>query len=124
MPQGKRVMVIEDDKFLSSLIKARLEKDGYTVIQAFDGGEAIEFLRKEKPDLITLDLVMPRVTGFEVLQAISITPGLERVPVVILSNLAQESDVEKARQLGAQEYFVKVKISIDDLIGKIEALAH
>jgi DNA-binding response OmpR family regulator len=117
-------MVIEDDKFLSSLIKARLEKDGYTVIQAFDGGEAIEFLRKEKPDLITLDLVMPRVTGFEVLQAISITPGLERVPVVILSNLAQESDVEKARQLGAQEYFVKVKISIDDLIGKIEALAH
>ncbi len=124
MPQGKKVMVIEDDKFLSSLIKARLEKDGYTIIQAFDGDEAIQSLRKERPDLITLDLVMPRVTGFEVLQAIAITPGLEKIPIVILSNLAQDSDVEKARQLGAQEYFVKVKISIDDLIGKIESLAH
>ncbi len=124
MPQGKKVMVIEDDKFLSSLIKARLERDGYTVIQAFNGDEAIQSLRKERPDLITLDLVMPRVTGFEVLQTIAITPGLEKVPVVILSNLAQESDVEKARQLGAQEYFVKVKISIDDLIGKIESLAQ
>ena len=124
MPDGKTIMVIEDDRFLSSLIRARLEKDGFTVIQAFDGQEAVESFRQEsgRPNLIILDLIMPKVTGFEVLQAISITPGLEKVPVVILSNLAQDSDIEKARQLGAQEYFVKVKISIDDLIGKIKTL--
>lgn len=122
MPDIKTVMVIEDDRFLSSLIKARLVKENLSVIQAFDGEEAVQALREARPDIIILDLIMPKVTGFEVLQTISITPGLEKVPVVILSNLAQDSDIEKARQLGAKEYFVKVKISIDDLIGKIRAL--
>lgn len=120
--EAKKIMVIEDDRFLSSLIKARLEKDGFCVIQSFDGEEATQMLKQDKPNLIILDLIMPKVTGFEVLQTISITPGFESVPVVILSNLAQDSDIEKARQLGAKEYFVKVKISIDDLIGKIKAL--
>ena len=67
---------------------------------------------------------MPKINGFEVLKAISLMPGLERTPVVIVSNLAQDSDIEKARQLGAKAYFVKVKISIDDLIGKIENLVQ
>lgn len=118
----KKIMVVEDDRFLSSLVKARLEKDGFTVVQAFDGEEAIQMIKTERPNLVILDLIMPKVTGFEVLQTISITPGFEHTPVVILSNLAQDSDIEKARQLGAREYFVKVKISIDDLIGKIKEL--
>jgi DNA-binding response OmpR family regulator len=122
MADQKKIMVIEDDRFLSSLIKARLEKDGFQVLQEFDGEEATGALRTERPDLVILDLIMPKVTGFEVLQAIAITPGLEKVPVVILSNLAQDTDIEKARQLGAREYFVKVKISIDDLIEKIKTL--
>ena len=119
---SKMIMIIEDDRFLSSLMKARLEKDGFAVIQAFDGEEAIQTIKTERPNLVILDLIMPKVTGFEVLQTISITPGFEHTPVVILSNLAQDSDIEKAKQLGAREYFVKVKISIDDLIGKIKQL--
>jgi len=115
-------MVIEDDRFLSSLIKARVEKDGIVATQAFDGEDAIKRLPDERPDLVILDLVMPKANGFDVLKAISMMPGLERTPVVIVSNLAQDSDIEKARQLGAKEYFVKVKISIDDLIAKIETL--
>jgi DNA-binding response OmpR family regulator len=115
-------MVIEDDKFLSSLIKTRLDKEGFTVLQAFDGEQATTMLREEQPDLIVLDLIMPKVNGFEVLQMISITPQLSKTPVIILSNLAQDSDVEKARALGAKEYFVKVKISIDDLLLKIKDL--
>jgi DNA-binding response OmpR family regulator len=122
MAETKTVMVIEDDKFLSSLIKTRLERDGFTVIQAFDGELAIATLRETQPDLIVLDLIMPKVNGFEVLQMISITPQLSKTPVIILSNLAQDSDVEKARALGAKEYFVKVKISIDDLLVKIKDL--
>ena len=118
----KKIMIIEDDHFLSSLMKARLEKEGFAVLQAFDGEVAIKMLEEERPILIILDLIMPKVTGFEVLQTISITPGLQKIPVVILSNLAQESDIQKARELGAREYFVKVKISIDDLIGKIKTL--
>jgi DNA-binding response OmpR family regulator len=122
MPDGKSIMIIEDDRFLSSLMKARLEKDGFTVIQAFDGQEAIQLFRESVPNLIILDLIMPKVTGFEVLQTISLMPQLTKVPVVILSNLAQDSDIEKARQLGAKEYFVKVKVSIDDLVGRIKTL--
>ena len=119
---GKKIMIIEDDRFLSSLMKARLEKDGFAVIQAFDGAEAIQIFKQDTPNLIILDLIMPKVTGFEVLQTISITPQLAKVPVVILSNLAQDTDIERARELGAKEYFVKVKISIDDLLTKIKNL--
>lgn len=125
MPEtSKKVMLVEDDKFLSSLIRARLEKDGFQVAQAFDGDDAIQRLPEERPDLVILDLIMPKTNGFDVLKAISLMPGLERTPVVVVSNLAQDSDVLKAQQLGAKAYFVKVKISIDDLIGKIETLVQ
>ena len=84
--------------------------------------EEIAQLKRERPDLVVLDLIMPKVTGFEVLQMISSTPGLDKVPVVILSNLAQDSDIEKARELGAKGYFVKVKVSIDEVTDKIKSL--
>ena len=122
--EAKKVMLIEDDRFLSSLIKVRLEKDGFAVVQSFDGEDAIKRLPDERPNLVILDLIMPKTNGFEVLKAISMMPGLERTPVVIVSNLAQDSDIQKAQQLGAKAYFVKVKISIDDLIGKIENLVQ
>src|SRR5258708_6608412 len=116
---GKKVLLVEDDRFLSALIKARLEKDSFAVAQAFDGDQAIELMNADRPDLI-----MPKTNGFEVLKVISTTPGLNQVPVIIVSNLAQDSDIEKARQLGAKEYFVKVKISIDDLVEKIKSLVQ
>jgi DNA-binding response OmpR family regulator len=123
MPEEtKKIMIVEDDRFLSFLMKARLEKDGFTVLQVFDGEAAIQLLKTEKPSLVILDLIMPKVTGFEVLKTISMTPELAKIPVVIVSNLAQDSDIEKARELGAKEYFVKVKVSIDDLVEKIKAL--
>jgi DNA-binding response OmpR family regulator len=122
MPLGKKVMIIEDDRFLSSLIKARLEKEGFEVEQAFDGEEAIQALKQIKPGLVVLDLIMPRVTGFEVLEAISLDPELHKIPIVILSNLAQDSDVAKAKSLGATEYFVKVRVSIDDVVNKVKSI--
>ncbi len=124
MAAQKTIMVIEDDRFLSSLIKARLEKDGFVALQAFDGDEALKLLKQEKPDLIVLDLIMPKVSGFEVLEAVSLDPQLNKIPVVILSNLAQDSDIEKAKSLGAKEYFVKVRVSIDDLINKVRSIVQ
>ncbi len=115
-------MVIEDDRFLSTVIKARLEKMGAEVTQAFDGEEALANLLRQKPNLIILDLIMPKKTGFDVLEKISNTPELKTIPVVILSHLAQESDIEKAKQLGATAYFVKVKVSIDEVVEKVASL--
>jgi CheY-like chemotaxis protein len=119
----KKIMIVEDDKFLSFLMKARLEKEGFAVTQVFDGEEAINALKQEKPNLVILDIIMPKMNGFDVLKTISLTPEIASIPVVIVSNLAQDSDIEKARSFGAKEYFIKVKVSIDDLIQKIKALA-
>lgn len=122
MAEPPKVLVIEDDRFLSSLIKARLEKEGFSVAQALDGEEALTLLRQMRPSLIVLDLIMPKVSGFEVLESISLDPLLSRIPVFVVTNLAQESDVEKAKRLGATQYFVKVNISIDDLVNKIKSV--
>jgi DNA-binding response OmpR family regulator len=120
MADPKTILIIEDDHFLSSLLKARLEKEGFAVQHASDGEEGIQLLRKSNADLIVLDLILPKLSGFEVLETIAADPQFNHIPVIILSNLAQESDIQKTKGLGAVDYFVKVKISIEDLIGKIK----
>jgi CheY-like chemotaxis protein len=116
------VLIVEDDRFLSSILKGKLEKDGLTVLQAFDGSEALTVLKDQKPNLILLDLIMPKMSGFELLQTISADPELNRIPVVIASNLGQESDIEKAKTLGAVDYYVKVRTSIDELAEMVKKM--
>ncbi len=110
-----KILIIEDDRFLSSILKGRLEKEGLTVLQSFDGEEGLTALKQEKPDLVLLDLIMPKKSGFEVLEAVSLDPELNRIPIMIASNLGQDSDIQKAKNLGAVEYYVKVRTSIDEL---------
>src|SRR3989344_1781615 len=117
-----KILIIEDDRFLSSLMKARLEKEGFSVNQAFNGEEAMGLLKKDQPDMIVLDLIMPRVSGFEFLENISVDPQISKIPVMILSNLGQESDIQKVKRLGAVQYFVKVKTSIDELVSHVKEL--
>lgn len=117
-----KVLIIEDDQFLSSVLKNRLEKEGFTVVQAFDGEEGLAKLKEAQPDLILLDLILPKMSGFEVLEQISLDPQFGRVPVVVASNLGQESDIEKARSLGAVDYYVKVRVTIDQLAEMVKQL--
>jgi DNA-binding response OmpR family regulator len=119
-----KILLVEDDQFLSSLLRNRLEKEKFEVRLAHDGNEALAALRESKPDLILLDIILPGKSGFEVLEEMRADPQLKdrtSVPVIIISNLGQESDVERGRELGAVDYFVKAKISIDDLVGKVSA---
>ena len=120
--QGIKILIIEDDRFLSSILKGRLEKEGFVVNQAFDGDEGLEALKQDRPDLVLLDLIMPKVSGFEVLEAMSTDPQLSGIPVMIASNLGQDSDIQKAKSLGAIEYYVKVRTSIDELAQMIKNL--
>lgn len=121
-PEIKRtVLEVEDDIFLSQLLKNRLTKEGITVLTARDGDEAIKILKTEKPDLILLDLILPKKSGFEVLEEIRADPLLQNAPTIIVSNLGQDSDMARGKSLGAIEYFVKAQTSIDDLIGKIKS---
>ena len=122
MPEKTKILLVEDENFISSLLKTRLEREGFEVTQAFDGEEALTKMRESKPDFVILDLILPKLSGFEVMEAISVDPELSRVPVVILSNLAQESDIQKIKSLGAREYFVKVRVSTDEIIERIKSL--
>ena len=116
-----KILLTEDDEFLSSLIKNRLEKEGFEVRIAKDGDEVLAILKTYQPDLILLDIILPHKLGFEVLEELQNNPTLKKAPVMVLSNLGQESDIARAKQLGAVDYFVKAKILIDDLIKKIKA---
>ncbi len=122
MIKTANVFIVEDDKFLSPLLRSRLEKEGLTVLQAFDGEEALRALETTRPQVIIMDLIMPRVSGLELLEMLSSDPQYNQIPVIIMSNLSQESDVEKAKRLGAVGYFVKVNASLDEVIKLVKQL--
>jgi len=119
---GKTILIVEDESLLGNLLKQRLEHEGFTVIWSKDGEEAVNVLRSKKPDLILLDLILPKISGFELLETMQADPQLERAPVIITSNLGQDSDVARGQSLGAIEYFVKAKVSIEELVDHIKAV--
>ena len=116
-----KILLIEDDPFLSSLLGNRLRKEGLEVMLAKNGNEAVKLAKSSQPNLIIVDIILPNKSGFEVLQDIKADPRVAKVPVIILSNLGQESDIAKAQELGVKEYIIKAKISIDDLVEKIKS---
>ncbi len=115
----KKILLVEDDQFLSSLLKNRLSKESVEVTHAKDGEEALSILKNLKPDLILLDLILPKKSGFEVMEGIKQDPQLADAPIIIISNLGQPEDIQRGQELGAVEYFIKAKTSIDDLVGNI-----
>lgn len=117
----KKILAIEDDKFLIKVYQLKFEKEGFLVRIASDGKEALDFLEKDDmPDIILLDLMLPIVNGFEVLSAIKKKEKWKNIPVIILSNLGQVSDVEKAKSLGAIEYIIKSNSKINDIVDKVK----
>jgi DNA-binding response OmpR family regulator len=118
-PQKPTVFIVEDDSFLLNLLRVRFSKESMDVVTASDGVEALEKARTIRPAIILLDLILPRKNGFEVLQEIGQDPQLHKIPVIIISNLGQDSDIEKGKALGAVEYYVKARLSIDELVSKV-----
>ncbi|TSA45379.1 response regulator [bacterium] len=117
---NKKILLVEDEPMLSNLLRQRLEKENFQVIVAQDGAEAVRILKQEKPDLILLDIILPKMSGFEVMETMKNDPTLQAAPVVVVSNLGQDSDVERGQSLGAIGYFVKAQMSIEDLVTKIK----
>jgi CheY-like chemotaxis protein len=123
MPQTKRILLAEDDRFLRKAAEATLRASGYTVVTAADGEEALARARSEQPDLVLLDLIMPKLQGFEVLRALKADPATAAIPVIVLSNLGQERDRLGAIELGALAYFIKANLSLEVLTARVaEAL--
>jgi len=110
-----RILLIEDDKILRRACEASLKKRGFTVLTAVDGEEGLQQARIGAPNLILLDMLMPKLSGIETLEALKKDEQTRDIPVVILSNSSLDSDVQKATALGAAGYLVKASLSLQEL---------
>lgn len=120
---SKRVLIIEDDNFLQGLEAKKLSKEGYEVLAASNSEETFKVLdSKEKIDMILLDLLLPEVDGFSILQRIRENKELVTLPVIVFSNLSEEKDIDKAKKLGISEFMVKSNFTLDELTEKVRSL--
>lgn len=124
MPKNKKVLVVEDDHFLAKIYKIKLAKEKIDAIVCSDGNEALNLIKSEKPALILLDMVLPGMNGFEILEEIKKDKIIKQIPVIILSNLGQDADIARGKELGVIDYFVKSDISIHDVVKKIKENIH
>jgi len=117
---AKKILIVEDDKFLRELISQKLVREGYDIAEAIDGEKGIKAAREEKPDLILLDLILPGIDGFEVLTKIKEDPKVAQIPVIILSNLGQKDDIERGLKMGAIDYLIKAHFTPGEIIEKVK----
>ena len=118
--KNKKVLIIEDEATLQKALQEILTAENYNVLSALDGSRGLEMAREENPDLILLDIILPKMDGFEVLKELKSEEKTESIPVIILTNLSDISDIQKALDLGATTYLVKADFSLEDVIKKVK----
>lgn len=118
---NKKILIIEDEKVQMDMYRTRFEKAGFKVITARNGKPGLELAKRQRPDLILLDIVMPLVNGFRVLEKLKKDTQVKDIPIVILSNLSQKEEIEKGLKLGAEEYIVKTSLTPSQIVEKIKA---
>jgi len=120
MNKNKKILVIEDEATLQKALNEVLSKEGYEVLSSLDGLKGLELAQEERPDLILLDIILPKMDGFEVLKKIKENDDISQIPIIILTNLSDVSDIQKALDLGATTYLIKADFHIEDVLKKIE----
>ncbi|MBI4407182.1 MAG: response regulator [Candidatus Kerfeldbacteria bacterium] len=124
MADQTKVLIVEDDKFLSELISTKLDKEGFHISLAGDGETGLKKAEEFKPEIILLDIMLPGMDGFEVLEKLKAhaDASIKKIPVIILSNFGQESKVERGLQLGAVDYLVKANFTTGEIVAKIKEI--
>jgi len=117
---AKTILFIEDESVLQKTFGDILEKEGYDMISALDGEIGLKLAKSKKPDLILLDLVLPKVHGFEVLKELKSDSGTKDIPIIVLTNLEAIEDVNKAIELGAKTYLVKTQYNLEEVVEKVK----
>ena len=117
--EGKRVLMVEDDKFLSDLLGMKLTQEKCEILRATTGQEALKHAKESAPDVILLDIVLPGMDGFAILTELKRDDKTKNIPVLVLSNLGQEEDIAKAKELGATGFFVKAMLTPEQIITEI-----
>ncbi len=121
MADAKKILIAEDDEFLTSLLKNRLEREQFKVVGTKNGDEVISLIKESRPDLVLLDIILPGRLGFEILEEVHDDAKLSKIPFMVMSNLGQEEDIKRAKELGVIEYFVKARVMIDEMIAKVSS---
>lgn len=122
LPNKGLILVVEDDSFLRKLLVQKLTHDGFRILEAEGGKEALEYLKSEVPTVILLDLIMQGIDGFQVLQEIRSNQRTKNVPVVVLSNLGEQENIDRAKSLGADDYLIKAHFVLEEIVEKISSL--
>jgi DNA-binding response OmpR family regulator len=117
-----RVLFIEDDLTLSSLFTVRMQAEGFEVYQAHDGDTALQVAKEFHPDLVLCDLMMPNLSGYDVIDIMRNTVETANAKIVVISALSQPEDIDKAMKLGADDYIVKSQVVIDDIMDRLRKL--
>lgn len=117
---NKKILLVEDDNGLASVYQTRLEAEGFTCRRVANGEEALAATTEYKPDLVLLDAMMPKVSGFDVLDILRNTPETANVHIIMLTALSQESDKKRAQELGVDDYLVKSQVVIADVVERIK----
>jgi DNA-binding response OmpR family regulator len=120
MDSKKRILLVEDDTALADVYQARLELEGFDVKQVNNGEEALSVAVEFKPDLILLDAMMPKISGFDVLDILRNTPDTTNIRVIMLTALSQPKDKERAESLGVDDYLVKSQVVIGDVVDRVK----
>ncbi len=120
MPEAaKKILIVEDDQFLLEMYSAKLKGAGFQIEIAKDGEEALDKAFEFKPDLILLDIVLPKMDGFEVLKRLKENPVLRKIRVIALTNLGQQGEVQKGTSLGADDYFIKAHFTPSEVAYRV-----
>ncbi|MFA7244912.1 MAG: response regulator [Candidatus Magasanikbacteria bacterium] len=116
------VLLVEDDNFLGNIYKTKFELEKFKIILAKDGQEGLEMAKKKKPDIILLDVLMPKMDGFTVLENLKKDKNTVNIPVILLTNLGQKDDVEKGLELGAVDYLIKAHFKPSETVEKVKKI--
>jgi len=116
----KRILIVEDDQMICSMYKTKFEADGFACLVANDGQTGLETARKEKPDLIMLDVILPQLDGFSVLKELKADNKTKGIPIIMLTNLGTNEDKDKGEKLGAADYWVKASLTPAEISKKIK----
>jgi len=117
--KGKKIMWVEDDQFLSGIIAQKLAAHGGTLLHASNGEDGLAMAQKEKPDVLILDILLPGMSGFDVLEGVKANPSTKDIPVIMFSNLGDPADMKKAKELGATKFLMKATIIPEELVSEI-----
>jgi len=120
--KNPRILLIEDDTFLSGMYVTKLGLENFEVALASDGKQGLKMALEEQPDLILLDIILPKLDGFEILKAVRKDKNTKNIPVILLTNLGQKDDVERGLSLGATDYLIKAHFMPSEVVDKIKRL--